>query len=41
VVSAHTLTCGGLLLFGARAGDILGRRRVFTTGNLLFASPHC
>ncbi|WP_369226034.1 MFS transporter [Streptomyces sp. R39] len=36
VVSAYTLTFGGLLLLGARAGDILGRRRVFTTGILLF-----
>src|SRR5947208_4317951 len=29
VVNAYTLTFGGLLLLGARAGDILGRRRVF------------
>ncbi|MFC4500121.1 MULTISPECIES: MFS transporter [Streptomyces] len=36
VVSAYTLTFGGLLLLGARAGDILGRRRVFVTGILLF-----
>lgn len=36
VVSAYTLTFGGLLLLGARAGDILGRRRVFITGILLF-----
>jgi EmrB/QacA subfamily drug resistance transporter len=36
VVSAYTLTFGGLLLLGGRAGDILGRRRVFTTGILLF-----
>ncbi|CAM5464615.1 Putative multidrug resistance protein MdtD [Streptomyces glaucescens] len=36
VVSAYTLTFGGLLLLGARAGDILGRRRVFLTGILLF-----
>ncbi|MER6259953.1 MFS transporter [Streptomyces sp900105245] len=36
VVSAYTLTFGGLLLLGARAGDILGRRRVFMTGILLF-----
>ncbi len=35
-VSAYTLTLGGLLLFGARAGDILGRRRMFITGILLF-----
>ncbi|MFJ8035200.1 MFS transporter [Streptomyces sp. NPDC096032] len=36
VVSAYTLTFGGLLLLGARAGDIIGRRRVFMTGILLF-----
>ncbi|MFJ9634305.1 MFS transporter [Streptomyces sp. NPDC101175] len=36
VVSAYTLTFGGLLLLGGRAGDILGRRRVFITGILLF-----
>ncbi|MEV6116926.1 MFS transporter [Streptomyces sp. NPDC052109] len=36
VVSAYTLTFGGLLLLGARAGDVLGRRRVFMTGILLF-----
>ncbi len=36
VISAYTLTFGGLLLLGGRAGDILGRRRVFLTGILLF-----
>ncbi|MEU1147700.1 MFS transporter [Streptomyces sp. NPDC005863] len=36
VVSAYTLTFGGLLLLGGRAGDILGRRRVFMSGILLF-----
>ncbi|MEV7339130.1 MFS transporter [Streptomyces sp. NPDC093544] len=36
VVSAYTLTFGGLLLLGGRAGDILGRRQVFMTGILLF-----
>ncbi|WP_051127412.1 MULTISPECIES: MFS transporter [unclassified Streptomyces] len=36
VVSAYTLTFGGLLLLGGRAGDILGRRRVFISGILLF-----
>lgn len=37
VVSAYTLTFGGLLLLGGRTGDILGRRRVFVFGVLLFA----
>nr|WP_208878199.1 MFS transporter [Streptomyces armeniacus] len=36
VVTAYTLTFGGLLLLGGRAGDILGRRRVFMVGILLF-----
>ncbi|MFJ5234310.1 MFS transporter [Kitasatospora sp. NPDC088391] len=36
VINAYTLTFGGLLLLGGRAGDILGRRRVFITGVLLF-----
>src|SRR5919201_963034 len=41
VQSAYALTFGGLLLLGARAGDILGRRRVFMAGIALFtpASP--
>jgi len=37
VVNAYALTFGGLLLLGGRAGDILGRRRVFVAGILLFA----
>ncbi|MFE0237514.1 MFS transporter, partial [Streptomyces sp. NPDC058991] len=36
VVSAYTLAFGGLLLLGGRTGDILGRRRVFITGVLVF-----
>jgi EmrB/QacA subfamily drug resistance transporter len=38
VVNAYTLTFGGLLLLGARAGDILGRRRVFLGGITLFTA---
>jgi EmrB/QacA subfamily drug resistance transporter len=37
VLNAYTLTFGGLLLLGGRAGDILGRRRMFITGILIFA----
>jgi len=37
VVNAYTLTFGGLLLLGGRAGDLLGRRRVFIFGVLLFS----
>ena len=36
MVNAYTLTFGGLLLLGGRPGDILGRRRVFIFGVLLF-----
>ncbi|MFK0252039.1 MFS transporter [Streptomyces sp. NPDC090445] len=36
VVSAYTLAFGGLLLLGGRTGDILGRKRVFIFGVLLF-----
>src|ERR1700722_20407433 len=36
VLNAYILTFGGLLLLGARAGDLLGRRRVFLTGIALF-----
>jgi EmrB/QacA subfamily drug resistance transporter len=36
VLNAYTLTFGGLLLLGARAGDLLGRRRVFVAGVLIF-----
>src|SRR5438445_5163747 len=35
--NAYTLTFGGLLLLGARAGDLLGRRRTFIAGIALFA----
>ena len=37
VVNAYALTFGGLLLLGGRVGDILGRRRVFITGMVLFS----
>ncbi len=37
VINAYTLVFGGLLLLGARAGDILGRRRVFLTGIAVFS----
>jgi EmrB/QacA subfamily drug resistance transporter len=36
VTNAYTLTFGGLLLLGARMGDILGRRQVFVFGIGLF-----
>jgi EmrB/QacA subfamily drug resistance transporter len=37
VQDAYTLVFGGLLLLGARAGDLLGRRRVFVFGLTVFA----
>ncbi|GAB1695076.1 MFS transporter [Krasilnikovia sp. M28-CT-15] len=36
VISAYTLIFGGFLLLGGRAADLLGRRRVFIGGLLLF-----
>src|SRR5579872_4981666 len=36
VLNAYTLTFGGLLLLGGRAGDILGRRRMFLAGIVIF-----
>src|SRR5688500_20406124 len=32
IVNAYTLTFGGFLLLGGRAGDLLGRKRVFLVG---------
>jgi EmrB/QacA subfamily drug resistance transporter len=37
VVNAYALTFGGLLLLGGRAGDLLGRRKVFIAGIILFS----
>jgi EmrB/QacA subfamily drug resistance transporter len=38
VVDGYVLTAGGLLLLGGRLGDLLGRRRMFVVGLLLFAA---
>jgi EmrB/QacA subfamily drug resistance transporter len=38
VLSAYALTFGGLLLLGGRAADLLGRRRLFMTGVLVFTA---
>jgi EmrB/QacA subfamily drug resistance transporter len=38
VANAYALTFGGLLLLGGRAGDLLGRRRMFVVGLLLFSA---
>jgi EmrB/QacA subfamily drug resistance transporter len=37
VVNAYTLTFGGFLLLGGRLADLLGRRRMFMTGLVLFS----
>ena len=36
VVNAYLLAFGGLLLLGGRTGDLLGRRRMFTIGIVVF-----
>ncbi len=36
VINAYLLTFGGLLLLGARSGDLLGRRRTFLAGIAIF-----
>ncbi len=38
VLNAYVLTFGGFLLLGARAGDLLGRRRTFLAGIALFSA---
>ena len=38
VQDAYTLVFGGLLLVGARAGDLLGRKRVFIFGLIVFST---
>src|SRR5687768_4838537 len=37
VVNAYVLTFGGFLLLGGRMADLLGRRRVFIAGLIVFA----
>ena len=36
VVNAYALTFGGFLLLGGRAGDLIGRKRVFLVGVVVF-----
>jgi MFS family permease len=38
VVTAYALTFGGFLLFGGRAADLLGRRRLFMAGLAIFTA---
>ena len=37
IVNVYALVFGGLLLLGGRSGDLLGRRRIFIFGILLFS----
>ncbi|HVM69970.1 MAG TPA: MFS transporter, partial [Gaiellaceae bacterium] len=36
IVNAYTLLFGGFLLLGGRAGDLLGRKRLFLAGLVVF-----
>src|SRR2546430_2284469 len=38
ILVAYAITFGGFLLLGGRAGDLLGRRRMFMIGMALFAA---
>src|SRR5437868_3781055 len=38
VVSAYTLTFGGFLMLGSRIADLLGRKRLFISGLVLFSA---
>jgi MFS family permease len=38
IASGNLLTYGGFLLLGGRAVDLLGRRRLFVAGTLLFGT---
>src|SRR5207253_11498126 len=38
VINAYAITFGGFLLLGGRAGDILGRKRMFLVGVTLFSA---
>ena len=38
VVNAYTLTFGGFLLLGGRLADLMGRRRMFMSGLVLFTA---
>src|SRR6187397_1479434 len=38
IVNAYALVFGGFLLLGGRAGDLLGRKRVFLVGLVIFTT---
>jgi EmrB/QacA subfamily drug resistance transporter len=37
IVNAYTLVFGGFLLLGGRAGDLIGRKRIFLVGVVIFS----
>ena len=39
VVNGYTLMFGGFLLLGGRLADLIGRRRLFVVGTVIFSSP--
>ncbi len=41
IVNAYTLIFGGFLLLGGRAGDILGRKRLFLVASSSSRAPRC
>jgi EmrB/QacA subfamily drug resistance transporter len=38
IVNAYTLVFGGFLLLGGRAGDLIGRKRIFLVGVVVFST---
>jgi EmrB/QacA subfamily drug resistance transporter len=38
IINAYTLVFGGFLLLGGRAGDLLGRKRIFLIGLVIFTA---
>src|SRR3954470_18769926 len=38
ILNAYVITFGGFLLLGGRVADLLGRRRIFMSGLVLFAA---
>src|SRR5438105_2654503 len=38
IVNAYTLVFGGFLLLGGRAGDLIGRKRIFLAGLVIFTA---
>ena len=41
MVNAYALTFGVLLLTGGKLADLLGRRRIFIAGLVIFTPPRC